>query len=101
MVRTGGTAAARDRRPPPDRLDHGLRAEVVQVAGRGGDSGDWKSKATVALGTIKSVVAELGVPERTAKHRMKAADDCESFTKTEQRAINNKETSIAKGKEKR
>jgi predicted transcriptional regulator len=46
----------------------------VEWRGKGGDR---KSKATVALDSIAQVAAELGVPERTAKHRMSHLDPIE------------------------
>ncbi len=50
---------------------------------------------------IGDVAAELGVDDRTARNRMKAADDYESLTASEKKAIDSKETTITKVKAER
>ncbi len=46
--------------------------------------------------TLSAVAAECGVSDRTARNRRKAAKENASFTKAEQRAIHNRETTIKK-----
>jgi hypothetical protein len=55
--------------------------------------GPKQDSATVAL-----IAAELGVPERTAKHRLAQADKLEALPKKTQDDIRNRKTSITKAK---
>lgn len=51
-------------------------AKYLEAKGvKRGKGGDRKSKATVAVDSVKALADELGVPERTARHRLKLADD--------------------------
>jgi hypothetical protein len=44
-----------------------------------GKGGDRKSTATVAVDSVAQVAAELGVSERTARHRVALADAYEAL----------------------
>ena len=53
---------------------------------------------TVASATVAEAAAELGVPERTARHRLAQADKMEELPVEAQEAIRNRKTSITKVK---
>lgn len=69
-----------------------LLEERGVVRGKGGDR---KSKATIALDSVESLATELGVPERTAKHRLSQADKFETFPKKTRDAVRNREIKLS------
>lgn len=63
-----------------------------------GKGGDRKSKATVALDTIAQVASELGVPERTAKDRLRKAREYESLPEPIRKQVDEKQITLSQAK---
>lgn len=63
-----------------------------------GKGGDRKSTATVAVDTVQQLSKETGVSERTARHRMAAADAYDKLPAKQKQAVDARKTTVAKAK---
>jgi N6-adenosine-specific RNA methylase IME4/ParB-like chromosome segregation protein Spo0J len=68
-----------------------LLEERGVTPGRGGDR---RSTATVAVDTVADIAAELGVPERTARHRVQQAEQYDALPAEEKSAVDAGEKSV-------
>ena len=61
---------------------------------RRGKGGDRRSTETVSVDTVKGLAADLGVDERTARNRLKAADDYEALSESDREHVHERSTTI-------
>jgi ParB-like chromosome segregation protein Spo0J len=65
---------------------------------RTGKGGDRKSTDTVSVDTVSEIAAELGVNERTARRRVRAANDYESLPAKVRKKVDAGEITLREGK---
>ena len=63
---------------------------------RRGKGGDRKSKTIIGVDSVESVAAELGIPERAARHRLALTDAFDALSPKEQEAVRERKTTVAK-----
>ena len=66
--------------------------------GKRGKGGDRKSTATVAVDTQESLAKELGVPLRTAEHRLALSDAYDKLPTTQRKAVDAGNTTVTQAK---
>lgn len=71
-----------------------FRRWAEERGARTGEGGDRKSPAMAAGDTISALAEEIGVPERTARSRMKAGEQYEALPAQERKAVDKGEKTI-------